>query len=42
MFQHVVNDGTHHRSEMAAMLARIGHAPPPMDLIVYYRTTAGR
>ncbi len=42
MIQHVVNHGTHHRSEVAAMLTRIGHAPPPMDLIVYYRTTAGR
>lgn len=42
MVQHVVNHGTHHRSEAATMLTRIGHAPPPLDLIVYYRTAAGR
>ncbi len=40
MVQHVVNHGTHHRSEAAAMLTRLGHAPPPLDLILYYRTRA--
>lgn len=41
MIQHVVNHGTHHRSEAATMLTRLGHAPPPTDLIVYYRAQAG-
>ena len=36
MMVHVVNHGTHHRSELAEMLTRVGHAPPAMDLLVYY------
>jgi uncharacterized damage-inducible protein DinB len=36
MMLHVVNHGTHHRSELADMLTRAGQAPPPMDLIVYF------
>jgi uncharacterized damage-inducible protein DinB len=38
MIQHVVNHGTHHRSEAATMLTRLGAPPPPLDLIVYYRS----
>ncbi len=38
MIQHVVNHGTHHRSEVATMLTRLGQPPPATDLIVYYRT----
>jgi uncharacterized damage-inducible protein DinB len=34
---HVVNHGTHHRSELADMLTRLGSPPPAMDLLVYYR-----
>ncbi|MBI3458529.1 MAG: DinB family protein [Candidatus Rokubacteria bacterium] len=41
MIQHLVNHGTHHRSEVATMLTRLGHRPPATDLIVYYRTAAG-
>ncbi len=36
---HVVNHGTHHRSEAADLLTRLGHPPPPLDLIIYYRET---
>lgn len=32
---HLVNHGTHHRSELADMLTRVGAAPPPTDLIVF-------
>lgn len=35
---HVVNHDTHHRSEVATMLTRVGHVPPGTDLIVHYRT----
>ncbi len=34
---HVVNHGTHHRGQVAGFLRAMGHAPPPMDLIVYCR-----
>jgi len=37
----VVNHGTHHRAELADMLTRVGHPPPPTDLIVYYQEQAG-
>jgi uncharacterized damage-inducible protein DinB len=37
MIQHVVNHGTHHRSEVATMLTRLGAPPPPLDLVIYYR-----
>jgi uncharacterized damage-inducible protein DinB len=36
MLVHVVNHGTHHRSEVAELLTRAGHPPPPTDLLVYY------
>jgi uncharacterized damage-inducible protein DinB len=41
MVQHVVNHGTHHRSEAATMLTRLGRAPEALDLIVYYRSLGG-
>jgi uncharacterized damage-inducible protein DinB len=41
MVQHVVNHGTHHRSETATMLTRLGQAPEPLDLVVYYRGLGG-
>lgn len=35
MMLHLVNHGTHHRSELSDMLTRVGAAPPPTDLIVF-------
>lgn len=37
MMLHLVNHGTHHRSELCEMLTRLGQPPPPTDLIYYYR-----
>jgi uncharacterized damage-inducible protein DinB len=34
---HVVNHGSHHRGQAAAMIRAMGHVPPPLDLIRYYR-----
>lgn len=34
---HVVNHGTHHRGQAAAMIRSMGHTPPKLDLIFYYR-----
>ena len=34
---HVVNHATHHRGQAAAMIRAMGHPPPPLDLIRYYR-----
>lgn len=35
---HVVNHATHHRGQAAGFLRAMGHAPPPLDLIAWYRT----
>ncbi|HYL39545.1 MAG TPA: DinB family protein [Bryobacteraceae bacterium] len=35
---HVVNHGTHHRGQVSGFLRSMGHTPPELDLIAYYRT----
>jgi uncharacterized damage-inducible protein DinB len=34
---HVVNHGSHHRGQASGFLRAMGHTPPPLDLIAYYR-----
>jgi uncharacterized damage-inducible protein DinB len=38
---HVVNHGTHHRGQVSGFLRALGHMPPQLDLILYYRRGAG-
>ena len=37
---HVVNHGTHHRGQVSGFLRAMGHTPPPLDLMAYYRQLA--
>ena len=37
---HLVNHGTHHRGQAAGFLRSMGHTPPPLDLIRFYRESA--
>jgi uncharacterized damage-inducible protein DinB len=37
---HVVNHGTHHRSQVSGFLRTLGHAPPPLDLVYFYRQSS--
>jgi uncharacterized damage-inducible protein DinB len=39
---HLVNHGSFHRGQVAAALRAKGIAPPPTDLIVYYRSHVNR
>jgi uncharacterized damage-inducible protein DinB len=34
---HVVNHDTHHRGQVSGFLRAMGHVPPPLDLVLYYR-----
>ena len=34
---HVVNHGTHHRGQVSGFLRAMGHKPPKLDLVSYYR-----
>lgn len=34
---HVVNHGTHHRGQVSGFLRSMGHQPPPLDLMAFYR-----
>jgi uncharacterized damage-inducible protein DinB len=34
---HVVNHGTHHRGQVSGFMRAMGHNPPPLDLIAFYR-----
>jgi uncharacterized damage-inducible protein DinB len=35
---HLVNHGTHHRGQVSGFLRAMGHTPPALDLMAYYRT----
>ena len=37
---HMVNHGTHHRGQVSGFLRALGHTPPPLDLIRFYRDPA--
>jgi uncharacterized damage-inducible protein DinB len=37
---HVVNHGTHHRGQVSGFLRALGHTPPPLDLVAFYRAQA--
>lgn len=38
LVMHVVNHATHHRGQVAGFLRSMGHVPPALDMIAYYRT----
>jgi uncharacterized damage-inducible protein DinB len=37
---HVVNHGTHHRGQASGFLRALGHKPPVLDLVAFYRHQA--
>jgi len=42
MLVHVINHGTQHRSEAAALLTDAGHSPVDLDMIDYADALAAR
>lgn len=36
MYLQIINHGTHHRAEAAAMLTEMGYLPMPLDMIVFF------
>jgi len=34
---HIVNHATHHRGQVSGFLRTMGHTPPVLDLVAYYR-----
>jgi uncharacterized damage-inducible protein DinB len=41
MLRHLVNHGTQHRSEAAAILTQAGHSPGDLDMITWLEDRAG-
>jgi uncharacterized damage-inducible protein DinB len=39
---HVINHGTHHRSEVAAAVTHLGHSPGDLDMIAYFNSDFAR
>jgi uncharacterized damage-inducible protein DinB len=38
---HLANHGTHHRGQVSGFLRTMGHTPPVLDLVAYYRELQG-
>jgi uncharacterized damage-inducible protein DinB len=42
LIRHLINHGTHHRSELATMLTMLGVSLPPTDLVVFQLIASGQ